>query len=91
MHGRLKNVLWYMTAMFFFLNVISQMVFVYTRPRTAIPSLGRVYPLNVHGTIVYLTFPEHLVSGFPTFILSAVFGICFVVVSRREERDREIR
>jgi hypothetical protein len=29
--------------------------FGFSRPRTPIPSEGRIYPYNDHGTVVYLT------------------------------------
>ena len=32
----------------------------YTRPRAADPATGRLYALNTHGSIVYLTQAEHL-------------------------------
>jgi hypothetical protein len=34
--------------------------YAYTRPEKPQPEIGRVYPLNIHGTIVYLTKKEDL-------------------------------
>jgi hypothetical protein len=34
--------------------------YAYTRPEKPQPEIGRIYPLNVHGTIVYLTKHEDL-------------------------------
>jgi hypothetical protein len=45
-----------------------------TRPHVADPTVGRVYSLNTHGSVVYLNAQEHwLLAGlFATF---AVFGV----------------
>lgn len=88
MLSRVKAACWYLGLIFFFSNVVAQMVFVYTRPRTGIPSLGRIYPLNVHGTIVYLTFSEHLIAGLPTFVLAAFFGAAWAFLSNYEKTHK---
>lgn len=62
-----------------------------TRSRVATPLEGRVYGLNTHGTVVYLTRPEKLcLEG-----LETIAGLCmlssFVIywrISRRAGTDR---
>ena len=88
MLSNLKTAFWYIAIAFFFSNVTAQIVFVYTRPRKIVPSLGREYPLNVHGTTVYLTFFEHLVAGFPTLALAVVFGAAWALLSNYQEKNR---
>jgi hypothetical protein len=51
----------------------------FTRPATRQPEAGRVYPLNTHGTYVYLTFDERallyflMLLGVACFLLTAAF------------------
>jgi hypothetical protein len=45
-------------AWFTFLGVSLQ--YAYTRPTSEQPSLGRLYPLNIHGHVAYLTHHEIL-------------------------------
>ncbi len=44
----------------FIAGVYLQYKFIYTLPETPQSSIGRIYQLNVHGSIVYLTRGEHL-------------------------------
>lgn len=37
-------------------------------PRTPDPAAGRIFPLNVHGTIVYLTKSQHLLTKWSFWI-----------------------
>ena len=52
--------------------------YVYTRPPTPQPEIGRIYKLNVHGTIAYLTKEEDLQLnylfwvGFISIIIGAI-------------------
>ena len=46
---------------------VSETYFAYTRPRAPEPAFGKVYPINVHGTVVYLTRFEYLIAGPPMF------------------------
>lgn len=57
-----------------------------TRPREPQPELQRVYPLNVHGTIVYLSEEEksQLEWLFLTGILSIGGAITFNVIYNPE-------
>jgi hypothetical protein len=54
------------------------MYFASSRPRTYLPEVGRTFPLNSHGSIVYLTFGEYyllyglMAAGIGLFFLSAV-------------------
>jgi len=41
---------------------IAMNYFGFHRPRTPIPAEGRLYPFNDHGTVVYLTRAEHLLT-----------------------------
>ncbi len=44
------------------------------RPRIADPGIGRIYRLNTHGSIVYLTRGEHVLLK----ALMLMGGVCFV-------------
>lgn len=65
---------------------MGQELFVFTRPRAAMPSSGRVYPLNVHGTVVYLTYVEHLITGQINFVIAVLSGFVWMLLARREAR-----
>lgn len=41
--------------------------FAYTRPQFPERAIGRIFPIRVHGTIVYLTRCEYLLAGPPMF------------------------
>jgi|GEM_PF-4559900 len=47
--------------------------------RTPDPQSGKVYPLDTHGSVVYLTYHEHcflyglMLAGMVLFLLSVVF------------------
>jgi hypothetical protein len=47
--------------------------FAYTRPAVQQPKLGRIYPLNTHGDVVYLNSYEH-------FLLYALMAVGFVLI-----------
>jgi hypothetical protein len=56
------------------------------RPTTYLPEAGRIFPLNTHGSIVYLTTGEHyllyglMAAGIGFFLLTAV---CYFLGGRR--------
>ena len=53
--------------------------YAFSRPAVRQPEAGRVYGLNTHGTVVYLTSHEHfllyflMVAGLVCFFLTAAF------------------
>jgi hypothetical protein len=53
--------------------------YAYTRPRSPQPLQGRVYGLNTHGVVVYLTKGEqynlYLAGG-----IALIFGLCFAFI-----------
>jgi hypothetical protein len=56
--------------------------YAYTLPGQPEPSIGRIYPLNVHGTIVYLTKREYseinyLSWGMTVFIIIGILYTFF--------------
>ena len=63
--------------------------YAFTRPAVRQPGAGRVYPLDTHGTVVYLTSHEHfllyslMVVGVVCFFLTAGF----YAVGRRLDRQ----
>jgi hypothetical protein len=71
----------YLFVLLFFSNVVGQLFFMYTRPHLPAPALGQVYPLNVHGAVVYLTYREHFVAGGWTWLFAAVLGATWVLLS----------
>jgi len=56
-----------LTALLWLTWWILETYFAYTYPRTPQPASGRMFPINVHGTIVYLTHTEYLLAGPPMF------------------------
>ena len=56
-------------------TVFLQYDYMYSRPRVPQPENGRIYSLNVHGTIVYLTQQEDSRLEWFEWI-----GVCSVVV-----------
>lgn len=60
-----------------FTSIAFQSYFIGHRPPQAIPSEGRIYPLFVHGYIVYLTAREHVLVSSDWMIVS---GICFLFI-----------
>jgi hypothetical protein len=69
----------------FFTSIAFEEYFIGHRPPQAIPSEGRIYPLLVHGYVVYLTSREHVLVSRDWMLL---FGICFLFVwSIKNEGD----
>ena len=55
------------------------MYFVRTLPRTPDPAVGRVIPMNEHGTFVYLNSAENLLHK-GLFVVAAVsFGLAVLI------------
>jgi hypothetical protein len=77
----IKRLAWYLAASVFAVYVIAQQMFAFTRPRTPMPATGRVYPLNVHGTVVYLNCWENVITGGWAFLLIFILGVFWVVLS----------
>jgi hypothetical protein len=66
-----------------------------TRPTSPRPELGRIYSLNTHGTVVYLTHVENLtqIGLFTVSVVLFVTGvICdwFFVRKRTSRRDSSV-
>jgi hypothetical protein len=61
-------------------------------PRFPIPSAGKIYPYNMHGTIVYVTRSVHLVTNFGIWMalisLTAVVGSCVQKMQEIERRRK---
>lgn len=55
------------TAVSFLMWWILEVYFAYTSPRAPDPASGKLFPINVHGTVVYLTRWEYLLAGPPMF------------------------
>ena len=76
---------WLTFGMTFFASIVFQLYFIGHRPPHAIPSEGRIYPLMVHGYVVYLTSREHVLVSRDWMI---DFVICFLFVwSIKNEGD----
>jgi hypothetical protein len=50
-----------------------------TRPRHLDAASGRLYPLNAHGTLVYLNKPEDANLTWLTVLAVGLFGIAVLV------------
>ena len=59
-----------------------------TRPPTPDPAVGRIYPLNTHGSIVYLLYEERvrLYGLIGAALIAGVVMIGIDVLLRRRER-----
>ncbi len=70
--------------------------FTHTRPREANPSTGRIYPLNNHGYVVYLTNSEqhrlHILvwTAAFSFLIAVLIGV-FIKKSSRRPKPWETR
>ena len=73
-------------VVFLLVNVASQMILAYTGPEFPEPQLGRIYPLRVHYTVVYITQGERLLAGYLTLALAVVFGVISVVIDVKSKR-----
>lgn len=82
-----KRVSWYALVVCFSLNVIAQELFMFTRPRIPVPAVGRVYPLNEHGTLVYLTYWEHLITGHWSTLVLLVLALIWVALNRLDAKS----
>jgi hypothetical protein len=60
-----------------FTSIVFQSYFIGHRPPHPIPSESRIYPLFVHGYIVYLTSREHALVSRDWMIVAMT---CFVIV-----------
>jgi hypothetical protein len=71
----LQTLCWLTFGIALFTNIAFESLFAGHRPPHSIPSEGRIYPLNVHGYVVYLSSREHvLVSNY----WMLVAGICLL-------------
>jgi len=60
--------------------------------RTPIPSEGKIYSYNMHGVIVYVTRPEHLITDPRAWMsligLTALVGFCGQKMEAIEKRRK---
>ena len=62
--------------------------YAYNMPRNPQPEFAREYPLNVHGTIVYLTKQEstRLDCLYAIMMFSGLGGAALYIISKRRSR-----
>jgi hypothetical protein len=60
-----------------------------SRPKQSSRAIGRIYPLNVHGSIVYLTKDEQdrLSATWIGFVVCGSSAVCLHLLSRGETRS----
>ncbi len=75
----------------FTLSLLAGEYFAFTRPRAPIPAAGRLYSFNEHGTIVYLTFWEHLIAGPPTSFAIFVLAAGWLLVEWKRQNSADNR
>jgi hypothetical protein len=81
----MKRLPLYVLMAAFTLSLLAGEYFSFTRPRAPISSAGRLYSFNEHGTIVYLTFWEHLIAGpLTSFAIFALVAGWLLVKRKRE-------
>jgi len=73
----------------FLVHVVMALYFVRTRPREPNPSSGRVYSLQEHYEVVYLTWPEYLVAGPIPFWIVAVLALSAFYSRQHRRPDRD--
>ena len=64
--------------------------YAFTRPDVRQPDTGRVFPLNTHGTVVYLNSAEHLLlySLITAGVVCFLVAVGFYAVGRRVDHVR---
>jgi len=62
-----------------------------TRPDRPQPEINRIYPLNVHGSVVYLNKQEHYIIKILSWSMGALFIVIaiFVIVFNPLESDKK--
>jgi hypothetical protein len=65
------------------LNIYLNFHYICTRPPTPQPEIGRIYPLNVHGWIVYLTRNEEFQLNFLFFAGAILFIMAAIITNIR--------
>jgi len=83
--AQLKRLSWYLLVAVFSINVCAQILFGLTLPQVPTPVAGRIYALNEHGTIVYLTYWEHLIVG--PFSSAVILLLMLIWVFLHRARD----
>ncbi len=70
------------------ISVVLEKEYVDTRPRQPRQEEGRVYPLSVHGTVVYLTKTEDITATwlFPGGMLCAIVGAALMRSIKQQNR-----
>ena len=74
--GLASGVLW---LVLFFTAAALWLHYDRTRPPVADPTIGRVYPLNTHGSIVYLAHAERL-ELYGLIALAIIVGAAMIVI-----------
>jgi hypothetical protein len=59
----------------------AQSYFSYTRPTHPDVALGRIWSINVNGTVVYLTHREYLLAGPPMIVAAACSFIVLALLA----------
>jgi hypothetical protein len=72
------RLLFYTFVGLFALNVSLQMYYAYTAPSAAQPENGKIYPLRVHRTVIYLNRWEAILAGPPALLLAFACGAVWV-------------
>jgi len=68
----------------FFMGCFLWFQYDYTRPKIPNPLEGRVYPLNTHGSWVYLNAREHWLLNSLT-ILFLILAVTAIAIDRRKK------
>lgn len=75
----------------FFVHIVIRLYIVRTRPREPNPPSGRVYRLQEHYVVVYLTLPEYLVAGPLPFGVASVLGLMAFYSRSKHPGDDVVR
>jgi hypothetical protein len=62
----------------------------FNRPTVPAPEAGRLYPFNNHGTVVYLTKTEHLLTVDLWFYYGIVAALP-MALAFKQKRDNDVR
>jgi hypothetical protein len=68
------------------LDVYLQYHYMLTMPKTPHPELNLVYPLNVHGSIVYLTRNQHLFIDILFWVVGFLVFFNIILAARAKEK-----
>jgi hypothetical protein len=60
----------------------------FTAPRMPLPEQNRVYPLNAHGTLIYLNFAEHITLWIIPISFLLIGAVSAIMIKMHSYKNR---